>query len=192
MSLYTHIPHPHVKHRTAAGPVKVADQHPQGNAMTRFNTKLAISITKVVGSMWCAYVFALFDLISLPAAIRGGTSTMVSWIAQTFLQLVLLSVIMVGQNVQAEAADKRSEATFTDVEILLHELASLHAHLAAQDSLLLGTAPDPAGIPVGEAILAEDVPAAATGGAIEESTVSAPSADSGEPEAVSAADGAES
>jgi len=35
-------------------------------------------------------------------------------VAQTFLQLVLLSVIMVGQNVQAAAADKRAEATFHD------------------------------------------------------------------------------
>jgi hypothetical protein len=49
--------------------------------------------------MWCAYAFALFDLISLPAAIRGGAVAIVSWVAQTFLQLVLLSVIMVGQNV---------------------------------------------------------------------------------------------
>ena len=62
--------------------------------------------------MWCAYAFALFDLISLPNAIRSGTPAIVSWVAQTFLQLVLLSVIMVGQNVQAAAADKRAEATF--------------------------------------------------------------------------------
>jgi hypothetical protein len=140
ITAYEHVPHPHVKHRSAHGPVKVADQHPQGNAFARFNTRLAIMITTVVGSMWCAYVFALFDLISLPAAIRGGTPTIVSWIAQTFLQLVLLSVIMVGQNVQAAAADKRSEATFADVELLLHEFAQLQAHLAAQDQFLAQTA----------------------------------------------------
>ena len=57
--------------------------------------------------MWCAYAFALFDLISLPEAIRGGLATLVSWVAQTFLQLVLLSVIMVGQNVQAAAGITR-------------------------------------------------------------------------------------
>jgi flagellin-like hook-associated protein FlgL len=131
--LYEHIRHPWRDERDAAGPVKVADQHPSGNAVARFNTRLALVITRVVGSMWCAYAFALFDLISLPAAIQAGTAAIVSWIAQTFLQLVLLSVIMVGQNVQADAADKRSEATYKDAEAILHGLDQAAAHLAAQD-----------------------------------------------------------
>jgi hypothetical protein len=91
----------------------VADQLPQGSAVDRFNTKVAIVITKAVGSMWCAYAFALFDLISLPDAIRAGPATIVSWVAQTFLQLVLLSIIMVGQNVQAAAADSARRRPFT-------------------------------------------------------------------------------
>ncbi len=135
-SLHVHVVHPHVEHRKAHGPIKVADQHPTGNAIARFNTGLAIAITKVVGSMWCAYAFALFDLISLPSAIHAGTAAIISWIAQTFLQLVLLSVIMVGQNVQAEAADKRSEATYKDTEALLHGQEQIAAHLAAQDQVL--------------------------------------------------------
>lgn len=135
-SLYEHISHPHVHARKAAGPVKVADQHPTGGPATRANTWLAIWITKIVGSMWCAYVFGLMDLFSLPEAIDGGASTLIAWIAQTFLQLVLLSIIMVGQNVQADAADKRAEATYHDVSILLHEHAQLQAHLVAQDELL--------------------------------------------------------
>jgi hypothetical protein len=57
-------------------------------------------------------------------------------VAQTFLQLVLLSVIMVGQNVQAAAADKRAEATFHDASATLHEVAHVQGHLAAQDVLL--------------------------------------------------------
>ena len=109
MTIYQHIRHPRIAARSADRPVKVADLFPRGTAVTRFNTKVALLITAVVGSMWCAYAFALFDLISLPAAIRGGASAIVSWVAQTFLQLVLLSVIMVGQNVQAAAADKRAE-----------------------------------------------------------------------------------
>jgi hypothetical protein len=135
-SLYEHIPHPHVHARNAVGPVKVADQHDTSSPVARVNTWLALWITKIVGSMWCAYAFGLMDLFSLPTAIRGGTGTLIAWIAQTFLQLVLLSNIMVGQNVQAEAADKRSEATYHDVSILLHEHAQLQAHLVAQDELL--------------------------------------------------------
>lgn len=109
---------------------------PRGTAINRFNTKVAILITGAVGSMYCAYVFALFDLISLPSAIRNGPSAVVTWVAQTFLQLVLLSVIMVGQNVQAAAADKRAEATFHDASATLHEVAHVQGHLAAQDEIL--------------------------------------------------------
>jgi hypothetical protein len=135
-SLYEYVTHPHIAHRNAHGPVKVADQHPTGGPAARFNTMLAIWVTKIVGSMWCAYAFALLDVISLPDAIRGGTSSLISWIAQTFLQLVLLSIIMVGQNVQADAADKRSEATFKDTEALLYGQEKVGEHLAAQDAVL--------------------------------------------------------
>ena len=77
----------------------------------RFNTWLAVRITTVVGSMWCAYAFALLALISLPAVIRSGDPLIiVAWIAQTFLQLVLLPIIIVGQNVQAAATDARALA----------------------------------------------------------------------------------
>jgi len=61
---------------------------------------------------------------------------LVSWISQTFLQLVLLSVIIVGQNVLAAAADKRSEATFKDADAVLHEAVKIQEHLLAQDSVL--------------------------------------------------------
>jgi hypothetical protein len=136
MTIYQHIRHPRTTSRLAERPVRVSDMLPRGTAMNRFNTRLALIITKAVGSMYCAYAFALFDLISLPAAIRNGPPAIVSWVAQTFLQLVLLSIIMVGQNVQAEAADKRAEATFHDASAALHELAHVQGHLAAQDVLL--------------------------------------------------------
>ena len=83
------------------------------------NAKIAVFLTDIVGSMWCAYVFAIIAFIGLPAALKPGGEGIISWIAQTFLQLVLLSVIMVGQNVQAQAGDIRSQHTYDDsVEIL--------------------------------------------------------------------------
>ena len=136
MAIYQHIRHPRIASRRADRPVKVADLLPRETAVNRFNTRVALLITRAVGSMWCAYAFALFDLISLPDAIRAGAAAVVSWVAQTFLQLVLLSVIMVGQNVQAAAADKRAEATFHDASATLHEVAHVQGHLAAQDILL--------------------------------------------------------
>ena len=69
--------------------------------------------------MWCAYVFSIIALLGLRPALRPGGEGIIAWIAQTFLQLVLLSVIMVGQNVQSIASDLRSQHTYDDtVEIL--------------------------------------------------------------------------
>lgn len=90
--------------------------------VTGLNAKVAVLLTRLVGTMWCAYVFAAIALVSLPDAIKGGRSTLVSWIAQTFLQLVLLSVIMVGQSVQSTAADARAAQTFADVERIIDAL----------------------------------------------------------------------
>jgi uncharacterized membrane protein len=91
-----------------------------------FNDWLAISITRIVGTMWCAYAFACLALVSLPAAIRGGTATLVAWIAQTFLQLVLLSIIMVGQRVAAVKSDRQLEQTYKDAEALLKISGEIH------------------------------------------------------------------
>jgi hypothetical protein len=87
-----------------------------------FNAKFAVLITRLVGTMWCAYLFTLIALLGLNAALKPGGEGIVAWIAQTFLQLVLLSVIMVGQNVQSIASDKRAEGTFEDAVTILDRL----------------------------------------------------------------------
>lgn len=64
--------------------------------------------------MWCAYIFAAIALISLPSAIKtGDLITIVSWVAQTFLQLVLLSIIMVGQSVSSASVEQKITETHT-------------------------------------------------------------------------------
>src|ERR1044072_2360147 len=101
----------------------------------RFNDWLAVSITNVVGTMWCAYAFGCLALVSLPAAIRGGTATLIAWIAQTFLQLVLLSIIMVGQKVAAEKSDRQLEQTYKDAEALLKISDEIHGLLKQNTEL---------------------------------------------------------
>jgi hypothetical protein len=87
------------------------------------NAKIALVITRTVGTMACAYVFALIALISLPAAINSGqVIIIVAWVAQTFLQLVLLSIIMVGQSVQSATSDARAVKEFADTETILDRL----------------------------------------------------------------------
>jgi hypothetical protein len=147
MSPYRHVPHPHIHRRKTVRPVKVADQFSRTSAIARFNTAFALKITAGVGSMWCAYIFAIIALFGLPAAVHSGTGGIVQWIAQTFLQLVLLSIIIVGQNVQATAADERAESTYQDAEAVLHEALQIQEHLLTQDGELqkliaaLGTTP---------------------------------------------------
>src|SRR5206468_8327157 len=59
--------------------------------MGRFNAAVAVRITKIVGTMYCAYVFTLVALVALPAAIQQGSATvLVNWLSSNFLQLVLL------------------------------------------------------------------------------------------------------
>ena len=139
MDIYKHIPHPRtqaIMNGTVA-PVKVADQHNRSNAANRFNAWFAMKITGGVGTMWCAYVFAIIALIGLPPALKPGGEGIIAWIAQTFLQLVLLSVIIVGQNIQADASDKRAEDTYKDAEAVLHEAIEIQKHLKEQDILIL-------------------------------------------------------
>jgi hypothetical protein len=86
------------------------------------NAKIAVFLTNIVGSMWCAYLFAGIALLGLRPALRPGGEGIIAWIAQTFLQLVLLSVIMVGQNVQSQASDLRSQHTYEDTVLILDRL----------------------------------------------------------------------
>ena len=127
-----HTPNPRIAERAKAGP------HLTTHERVGFNGKVATLITNAVGTMWCAYLFALLAIVSLPAAIHGGTATLISWIAQTFLQLVLLSVIMVGQKVSAQASDKQALQTYKDAESILkmqddiHELIQINNKLTEQ------------------------------------------------------------
>lgn len=130
-ALFQHSMHPRTRHHlegTMPPPPKVDDLR------MGWNGKLGLLITTRVGTMWAAYLFSALAVISLPSAIRSGNSIIiVSWIAQTFLQLVLLPIIIVGQNIQATASDRRANETYNDAEAVLHESVQIQAHLTAQD-----------------------------------------------------------
>ena len=152
MTKFKYTRHPHISNRAKTGPIKVNDQHCKNTKLNRFNTWLAVKICNGVGTMWCAYVFGVLALLSLPAIltqanivshnffphfiISPGLILLVAWIAQTFLQLVLLSIIIVGQNVQAQASDKRAEQTYLDAEAVLRDAQQIQEHLIKQDEEL--------------------------------------------------------
>ena len=109
--------------------------HTIARELSGFNGKFAVLITNGVGTMWCAYIFAALALISLPDAIKAGTAALIAWIAQTFLQLVLLSIIMVGQKVAAAASDKQAYQTYKDAEALLEISNELHTLITTNNHL---------------------------------------------------------
>jgi hypothetical protein len=122
--------HPRITERRKAGPPTTAGEH------VGLNGRIALALTSTVGTMWCAYAFAILALVALPQAIGGGLLSIVQWVSQTFIQLVLLSVIMVGQNILARASDKRAVMTYQDAEATFHEAEQIQAHLAAQDAAI--------------------------------------------------------
>ncbi len=130
---YEYQQHPHATNRKKAGPV-ITEKHGQTLSL---NNRIGLAITKRVGTMWAAYVFAALALVSLPAAIASGNElVIVAWVAQTFLQLVLLPVVTVGEKIQAAAADARAVATYEDATAILEEAKQIQHHLAAQDQAL--------------------------------------------------------
>lgn len=125
MDKFLYAEHPHGKARKANEP-KVSK--------LSLNSRIGLMITKSVGTMWAAYLFLAISLVSLPAVIASGSLLVaVSWIAQTLLQLVLLPIIIVGQNIQAAAAEARAKATYDDATLILHEVKQIQKHLTEMD-----------------------------------------------------------
>jgi len=124
-----HTPHPRIEARKTQGVASIAKE------LEGFNGWLAVKITNSVGTMWCAYAFTALALISLPDAIKAGTGPLIAWIAQTFLQLVLLSIIMVGQKVAASASDKQAFQTYKDAEALLEISNDIHKLIEINNQL---------------------------------------------------------
>jgi hypothetical protein len=93
--------------------------------MSKFNDAVAVRITKAVGTMWTGYLFGLLSLFSLPAIlhlvfpklsifphwiISASLISLIAWVSQNFLQLILLPIIMVGQNVIQVQQDAKAES----------------------------------------------------------------------------------
>jgi len=139
-TIFDYIPHPHIEQRKTTGPPKIAAAVAQvhGSGMFgRLNPKVGLRITVIVGTMWAAYLFGVLAFVSLPSTIKAHSATvLVLWLSSEFLQLVLLPVIIVGQNIQAKAADARSQATYNDAAAVLEEAKQIQAHLQAQDAAI--------------------------------------------------------
>ena len=111
-----------------------------GSSIGHFNSRLAVAITRAVGTMWAAYVFVLIALVSFPQALTafltGNTLVGINWLSQSFLQLVLLPIIIVGQNVISAAQDARAEADHVTLTAL-HTMNVQQLQILEQQSQIL-------------------------------------------------------
>jgi len=132
MTLFEHTPHLYE-------PQNPNDTHKAERADAGFNERLAVSLTRAVGTMTCAYLFACLALLGFPAlAVWLGPSVAiyVTWISQCFIQLVMLSVIMVGQRVQSRGQEIQADEAYNIALKNAHDIAQIAEHLAAQDKEL--------------------------------------------------------
>jgi hypothetical protein len=138
--IYQYERHPRVEELKVGRPIKTRDMRKLNNPnwLVRFNARFGLLITVSVGTMWTAYLFTVLALFALPDAVKQGTYFIVVWLSSSFLQLVLLPIIIVGQNIQARAADKRAEETYKDAEAVLKEAEMIQEHLLAQDEAIAG------------------------------------------------------
>jgi hypothetical protein len=101
----------------------------------QLNEKIALKVTNFVGSMTCAYIFCGLALYGLSGVDFHNPFQIVQWISQTFLQLVLLSVIMIGTNIVGEKAEKRAEEDHENIIAEFDEIKELHndAHIQFEE-----------------------------------------------------------
>ncbi|MBW4030696.1 MAG: DUF1003 domain-containing protein [Acidobacteria bacterium] len=137
-NIYEYVRHPRAAELRQSKPVTTTDVRRVNhkNPLVRLNARFGLKITLVVGTMWAAYAFTVLALFALPSAVQQGTYYVIVWLSSSFLQLVLLPIIIVGQNIQAAAADKRAEDTYKDAEAVLKEAEEIQKHLLAQDQVI--------------------------------------------------------
>jgi uncharacterized membrane protein len=135
---FVHHPHPHTEQRRLQPPPKVADQH------IGVNGRIGAAITRSVGTMWAVYL-AVVVMVAwmILAGSTWGPLHKIDPYPFAFLlflgnivQLLLMFVIMVGQQVLGAASDKRAVVTYQDAEAILHECLQMQEHLTAQDGAL--------------------------------------------------------
>ena len=128
---YKHEHHARIEGRKAHGPATHKKAARSGKRwLGRVGAVVGLRITLIVGTMTVATGFTALALVSLPSALKSHDKIIiVAWIAQTFIQLVLLPIIIVGQNVGAAASDARARDTYDDAEAILHELVGVHRKL---------------------------------------------------------------
>ncbi len=96
--------------------------------------KMALAVTNIVGSM--GFLFACVLLVIIPI-IFSSTLSVVQYISSGILQLILLPLILVGQNLQGRHAELRAQYDFETNVKAEKEIETILLHLEKQDEMML-------------------------------------------------------
>jgi hypothetical protein len=86
--------------------------------------------------MICAYIFAILAIIGFPG-FNATPTQYVQWVSQTFIQLVALSVLAVGQQVLSKQSELMANEQYHTTINSYHDIEQIMQHLSAQDAELL-------------------------------------------------------
>ena len=120
------------------------ERRTQGKKLSRLD-RLALLVTRKVGSMGFFLIIFFWTIawlgwnILAPESMRFDPSpAFVLWLfISNMIQILLLPLIMVGQNLQEQNADARSEADFEVNVRAEREIEAIIQHLENQNELLL-------------------------------------------------------
>ena len=129
MKLYDHKPHGHK-------PQNVNLLHQAEMAVAGFNQIIAVTLTRAVGTMPCAYLFVCLAIAGFPG-LHASLPVYVQWFSQTFLQLVFLPVLSVGQNVLSKHQELMAEEQYKFIKGTYSDTEQIAKHLEAQDQKIM-------------------------------------------------------
>ncbi len=120
-------------------PRNVNQLHRKEQETAGFNTRVAVWLTKNVGTMQCAYLFAGIGIGSLVGVATNNVvlAAVFGSLSSYFLQLVLLPILSVGQNVLGRHQELQADEMFKTSQRSFHDIEEIMAHLSAQDAELL-------------------------------------------------------
>ncbi|MGB3921818.1 MAG: DUF1003 domain-containing protein [Minisyncoccia bacterium] len=140
---YKHNPPTLAELRSGRGPIR----QPHMEARQSFSPleKFALKMTRAVGSMGFFFILTFWTLVWVawniwaPFEFRFDPApAFFIWLfVSNILQLILLPLIMVGQNLEGKYAERRAQADFEINKKAEHEIEVIIAHLENQNELLL-------------------------------------------------------
>lgn len=124
---------------------QMRDVHSERKAWFSSVERFAVRVTHGVGTVDFFFILVIWTLGWLLWNLYGPIEwrfdpapAFVIWLfTSNIIQLVLLPLIMVGQNLESKFAERRAEADFEINQKAEHEIEVIIAHLENQNELLL-------------------------------------------------------